>query len=77
MAVCVSTTITQGLLLTQVFLKPGGKLLIERRIHHLLRPVDLLPILSECDEHGILVRPPEVSKGRVTLRGRIDDGLAL
>ena len=73
----VLITITQSLLFTDIFLKLRKEFLIERRIHHLLIPTDLLPILGECEKNGILVRPLETVEGRVSPRGGIDDRLTL
>lgn len=61
----------------QILLKLGGKFFEEGCIDHLLHPINLRSILREGNEDGVLVRPLEVSEGRVGRRGRIDDRLAL
>ena len=76
MSICIFTTITQSLLFLHVSLKLREELLEERRVHHLIVPVDLLPVLRECEKHGVLVRPLEVPKRRVGPRARVDDRFA-
>lgn len=58
-------------ILDEPLLNLGKVILIERRIHHLIQPVNLRAILGEGEKDGIFVGPLFVWQRCVGLRGCI------
>jgi hypothetical protein len=63
-------------LLLQILLEPGKKLLEKGGIDHLLHLLHLRSIVAKRQKHGILIRPLEVFKRRISPRRRVDGRLA-